>query len=80
MPIGGGSLPGVEFESRVVAVESRRPGLSADVIMRRLRESDPPVLARVRDDAVLFDLRTLRDADLEIAATALEAALTGETA
>ena len=80
VPIGGGSLPGVEFESRVVAVESRRPGLSADVIMRRLRESDPPVLARVRDDAVLFDLRTLRDADLEIAATALEAALTGETA
>ncbi len=75
VPIGGGSLPGVEFESRALAVVSTRENGSADAIMRRLREFDPPVLARVRDDAVCIDLRTLRNDDLEVAAKALEAAL-----
>ncbi len=75
VPIGGGSLPGVEFESRALVVSSDRPQWSADVIMRRLREFEPPVLARVRDDAVCLDLRTLQGDDLEVAACALENAL-----
>ena len=75
VPIGGGSLPGVEFESWTLTVRSAKAGRSADVILRRLREFDPPVLARVHDDAVCLDLRTLRNEDLELAAAALENAL-----
>ncbi|MCP5045364.1 MAG: L-seryl-tRNA(Sec) selenium transferase, partial [bacterium] len=75
VPIGGGSLPGIEFESWMVSVASTKPGRSADVIMRRLREFETPVLARVRDDAVCLDLRTVRNEDFEVAARALEAAL-----
>jgi L-seryl-tRNA(Ser) seleniumtransferase len=75
VPIGGGSLPGVEFESRALVVSGEGPEWSADEIMRRLRENDPPVLARVRDDAVCFDLRTLQAEDVEAVACALENAL-----
>ncbi len=75
VPIGGGSLPGIEFESWMVSVASTKPGRSADVIMRRLREFETPVLARVRDGAVCLDLRTVRNEDFEVAARALEAAL-----
>jgi len=75
VPVGGGSLPGLEFESWVVAVRSSKPGLSADQIARRLREAEPPVLARVRDDALLIDLRTVDDEELSLIAQSLEVAL-----
>jgi L-seryl-tRNA(Ser) seleniumtransferase len=75
VPVGGGSLPGLEFESWVVAVRSSKQGLSANHIASRLREAEPPVLARVRDDALLIDLRTVRDDELELVAAALEASI-----
>ena len=75
VPVGGGSLPGLEFESWVVAVRSSKPGLSADQIARRLRAAQPPVLARVRDDALLIDLRSVRDEELPLIAEALQVAV-----
>jgi L-seryl-tRNA(Ser) seleniumtransferase len=33
--------------------------LSADELAARLRASDPPVIARVEEDKVLLDLRTV---------------------
>ena len=30
-----------------------------------MREAEVPVVARIRDDAICFDLRTLRPADFE---------------
>lgn len=75
VPVGGGSLPGLELESWVVAIRSSKPGLSVDRIARKLREAEPPVLARVRDGALCIDLRTLREADLQFVAKALGAAV-----
>jgi L-seryl-tRNA(Ser) seleniumtransferase len=34
-------------------------GLSADEFARRLRVSDPPIIARVEEGRVLLDLRTV---------------------
>jgi L-seryl-tRNA(Ser) seleniumtransferase len=43
--------------------------LSADELSARLRQSDPPIIARVEEGRVLLDLRTvLPDQDALIAA------------
>jgi L-seryl-tRNA(Ser) seleniumtransferase len=60
-PVGGGSLPGFELDTFVVTV---RPREGADRMAAALRSASAPVLTRIRDDAVVFDLRTLADADL----------------
>jgi L-seryl-tRNA(Ser) seleniumtransferase len=63
--VGGGSAPGAELPTRLVELE--RPGMSADQIERHLRTLDPPVIARIQDDRVVLDLRTvlpLEDAQL----------------
>ena len=60
---GGGALPAQELET--VVVEWRPAGCSLDAMQRLLREAEVPVVARVRDGAVCFDLRTLEGDDLE---------------
>ena len=59
--IGGGSAPGVELPTWLVAIE--RQGLSADALESRLRRLIPPVIARIESDRVLLDLRTVLPAD-----------------
>jgi len=56
---GGGSLPGVELETWVVAL--RHKTLSTEELWRRLAAAEPPVVGRRRHDAVLLDLRSVAD-------------------
>ena len=55
--IGGGSAPGVELPTWLVAIA--RDGLSPDARETRLRALAPPVIARIADGRVLLDLRTV---------------------
>ncbi len=55
--IGGGAAPSATLPTRVLAVTCA--GLGADQVAARLRESDPPVIARVEEDRVMLDLRTV---------------------
>ncbi|MDP1570668.1 MAG: L-seryl-tRNA(Sec) selenium transferase [Vicinamibacterales bacterium] len=55
--VGGGSAPGLELPTRLVAVS--RAGLSADALEGRLRGGRPPIIARIVDDRVVLDLRTV---------------------
>jgi L-seryl-tRNA(Ser) seleniumtransferase len=66
--VGGGSLPGFELDSWVVAL---RAATSAEELAARLRAACVPVLTRVRDALVLIDVRCLLDDD----ETAIEAAV-----
>jgi L-seryl-tRNA(Ser) seleniumtransferase len=54
---GGGSLPTLEIPTVLVGLRSE--SISAAVIEQRLRRGEPPIVARVADDRVLFDPRTL---------------------
>jgi L-seryl-tRNA(Ser) seleniumtransferase len=54
---GGGSMPGVIIPSYAIEVRSDR--LTADSLCALLRRNEPPVIARIREDAVLLDIRTL---------------------
>jgi L-seryl-tRNA(Ser) seleniumtransferase len=55
--VGGGSAPGVELPTWLVAIERR--GLSPDALEERLRRLTPPVIARIERDRLLLDLRTV---------------------
>jgi L-seryl-tRNA(Ser) seleniumtransferase len=70
---GGGSLPLLELEGPVLAVAPIEGG--ADALHARLRLGDPPVVARVREGAVLLDPRTISDVEVDFVVKALGAAL-----
>jgi L-seryl-tRNA(Ser) seleniumtransferase len=55
--VGGGSAPGSALATALVALT--HPSLPAVEIEERLRRSDPPVIARIQDQRVVLDLRTV---------------------
>jgi L-seryl-tRNA(Ser) seleniumtransferase len=55
--IGGGSAPGVELATRLIAIA--KDGLTPDALEARLRELTPPVIGRIERDRLLLDLRTV---------------------
>ncbi len=54
---GGGSAPGVELPTFLLAL--RKPALGADALEERLRAAPTAIVARVQNDRVLLDLRTV---------------------
>jgi len=73
--VGGGALPLTALESFAVAV---RPGaMSLKVLEKALRHNDPPIIARVADEAVLLDLRTILDGQERVVENALKQILKG---
>ena len=58
--VGGGSLPGESTASFVLALAVKSP----DKFLKKLREADPPIIARVESEKVLFDPRTVLDDEL----------------
>ncbi len=53
--VGGGSLPEETLPTRLLALEARHP----NEFTARLRQVDPPIIARVEDDRVVCDPRTV---------------------
>jgi L-seryl-tRNA(Ser) seleniumtransferase len=63
--VGGGSAPGVGLPTWLVAIT--KDGLTADALEERLRQLTPPVIARIEQDLVVLDLRTvLPDQDSQL--------------
>jgi L-seryl-tRNA(Ser) seleniumtransferase len=55
--IGGGSAPGATLPTRLLRLTHAT--LSAAALEERLRALDPPVIARIENDHVVLDLRTV---------------------
>lgn len=53
--IGGGSLPGATLPTKLLALNHPKPAKLID----DLRQQDPPIIARIVDDQILFDPRTV---------------------
>jgi L-seryl-tRNA(Ser) seleniumtransferase len=70
---GGGSLPGVELEGPVCAVDPGEAG--AERLLERLRRRELPVIARVARGRIVLDPRTMSDAEAAEAARAVKEAL-----
>jgi L-seryl-tRNA(Ser) seleniumtransferase len=69
--VGGGAAPGSTLPSVAVAVSTT--SMSCDELAARLRSHKPPVIARVENDRVLLDLRTVFPEQDEVLAEALVA-------
>ncbi len=74
--IGGGSLPGETLPSWGLAL----PGSKPQETLKRLRVGSPAVVARIEDDAVVMDLRTVEPTWDETLAGAIARALGGQGA
>lgn len=70
--VGGGSLPGQTLPTRLLVLPADR---SATALTARLRRATPPVVARIEDDRVVLDPRTVLPAQDAALLSALEAAL-----
>jgi L-seryl-tRNA(Ser) seleniumtransferase len=71
--VGGGSLPGEDLPTVCVAVRAVTDQPSAERIAAHLRRHHPPVFARIHQDTVLLDPRTLDPEEFAIIAAALRA-------
>ena len=71
--VGGGAFPAVALPTTLVALDAG--ALGADGLALRLRLGDPAVVARVADNRVLLDPRTLPTDTFPLVARALDAAL-----
>ncbi|HUU10889.1 MAG TPA: L-seryl-tRNA(Sec) selenium transferase, partial [Phycisphaerae bacterium] len=71
--MGSGSLPTQNLPTRLVALAPA--SMAPDDLAARLRRHAPPVFARIQDDRVLVDPRTLLPADEAPLIEALVAAL-----
>lgn len=70
--VGGGASPEAELPSRAVALRLR--DVSAEELRHRLLDSTQPVVARVKDDLLLLDLRAVpADEDRRILSALREA-------
>ena len=72
--IGGGSLPGETLPSWIVSVTGAGVPGGVEGIARSLRDSAPPVLARIEEDRVLIDPRTVLPEEGSELVQALQAA------
>ncbi|MCK6525693.1 L-seryl-tRNA(Sec) selenium transferase [Myxococcota bacterium] len=71
---GGGALPGEGLPTTVVALR----GGDVEALAARLRRGAPPVVARVRRDALVLDPRTILPGEEERLCVALRLALSAE--
>jgi L-seryl-tRNA(Ser) seleniumtransferase len=69
--VGGGSLPEETQPSFAVAIG----GAPATRVAQALRSADPPVVARIVDERVALDLRSVLPEDDEVLARAVTGAL-----
>ena len=53
--VGGGSLPGESFPTFLLSLSVKSP----DRFIKKLREQNPPIIARTMNDKVLLDPRTV---------------------
>ena len=67
--MGSGSLPTQNLATTLVAIHTEK--ISATSLTKRLRHYSTPIFARIQNDQVLIDPRTLRDGDGKILIEAL---------
>ena len=75
--VGGGSLPGETLPTWVLAITCSGGQGDPEEVMGRLRRADPPVVARIEDNQVMLDPRTVLPEEEENMLRSLQTALEG---
>jgi L-seryl-tRNA(Ser) seleniumtransferase len=72
--MGSGTMPGYGIPTCLMALTCER--ITVDQLAQRLRRAEPPVFARIADNRLLLDLRTVHPDEESTLAAILTAALT----
>ena len=72
---GGGSLPATGIPTYCLVLE--HDSLDAEALQSALRHHEPPVISRVKDDALLLDMRTVEAGEVGELAEAVAAVVSG---
>jgi L-seryl-tRNA(Ser) seleniumtransferase len=67
--VGSGSLPTQQLATMLVTIEPKK--MTTELLAEKMRQYNPPIIARVADDKVVIDPRTLRNEDSRIVIDAL---------
>lgn len=70
---GGGSLPELELKTWGVGIKHLQ--ISCNLLEERLRDSAPPLIARIKDNRLFLDARTIQDHEIETVVRILSGAL-----
>ena len=62
--IGGGSLPAERIKSKCVSITPKN--MSTAMLEEKLRQGANPVVARISEDKLIIDMRTILDDEIEI--------------
>ncbi len=71
---GGGALPTADFPTKTVCLRHKR--MSANQLESHLRLGKPHIIARIKEDMVIFDPRTLNDEEISAIVAAIQTILT----
>jgi L-seryl-tRNA(Ser) seleniumtransferase len=75
--VGGGALPLQPLPTWALAIKASKA--SAQALEAALRTLDPPIIARIADDKLILDLRTIHDEDFQAIAHGMALASTRST-
>lgn len=70
---GGGALPEIEFKTYVIAIKPKK--ISVNKLEERIRRGSPPIIARIKEDALIIDARTVRDRETDVLVKGISGAL-----
>jgi L-seryl-tRNA(Ser) seleniumtransferase len=60
---GGGALPEVDLPTYAVSVKTDK--ISVNELEEKLRKGTPSIITRIKEDALIVDVRTVRDRDID---------------
>jgi L-seryl-tRNA(Ser) seleniumtransferase len=70
---GGGSLPETDFPTFSVSIKPL--GIKVNELEKRLRLGDPPVIARIKEDTLHIDARTIQEKEIKTLVKSIKNAL-----
>lgn len=70
---GGGSLPEISFPTYVITIKPKK--ISVNNLEERLRRGEVPVIARIREDSLILDARTISDKEASLIVKCVKTAL-----
>jgi L-seryl-tRNA(Ser) seleniumtransferase len=73
--VGGGAYPAQELPTIVLAIKPLHAAVND--LEQRLRKGDPPVICRISNDELVFDLRTIFDDEIPLLVSAIEGVFAG---
>jgi L-seryl-tRNA(Ser) seleniumtransferase len=70
---GGGALPETDLPTFVVVIKPL--GMSVNALERKLRLGNPPVIARIKENALILDARTVQEKEIKPLVACITSAL-----